>query len=185
MPLIVGLGNIGEKYRDTRHNIGFTITDRLAGTLSASMEEADHPYILGVGRFKGTKTILIQPTTYMNNSGKAVLKACRFFHYLPSDILVCYDDVNLPAGKIRLRKEGSSGGHNGIQNIIDHLGTNRFPRLRFGIGNNYPRGGQSDYVLSPFDKEEMPLIDEGLKIAEEAILCFIREGIVSAMNNYN
>jgi len=185
MPLIVGLGNIGEKYRGTRHNIGFTIIDRLAGILSAGMEKADDPFILGVGRFKGTKTILIQPTTYMNNSGKAVLKACRFFHYLPSDILVCHDDVNLPAGKIRLRKEGSPGGHNGIQNIIDHLGTNRFPRLRFGIGNNYPRGDQSDYVLSPFEEEEIPLIDEGLKKAEEAVLCFIREGIVSAMNNYN
>jgi peptidyl-tRNA hydrolase, PTH1 family len=185
MPLIVGLGNIGEDYRDTRHNIGFTIVDRLAGHLSASIEEAGEPYLLGVGRFKGTKTILIQPTTYMNNSGKAVLRACRMFHYLPADILVCYDDVNLPTGKIRLRKDGSAGGHNGIQSIIEHLGTDQFPRLRFGIDRNYARGRQSDYVLSPFSPEEQDLVGEGLKKAEEAVLCYIREGIVSAMNNYN
>ena len=185
MPLIVGLGNIGVEYRDTRHNIGFTIVDRLAGHLSASMEQADVPFVLGVGRFKGTKTILIQPTTYMNNSGKAVLRACRMFHFLPSDILVCYDDVNLSTGKIRLRKDGSAGGHNGIQSIIDHLGTDQFPRLRFGIDRNFPRGKQSDYVLSPFDAEELPTVEEGLKKAEEAVLCFIREGIVSAMNNHN
>ncbi len=185
MPLIVGLGNIGEKYRDTRHNIGFMIIDRLAGHISASMEQSDEPFTLGVGRFKGTKTILIQPATYMNNSGKAVLRACRLFRYLPSDILVCYDDVNLPTGKIRLRKDGSAGGHNGIQSIIDHLGTDQFPRLRFGIDKNYSRGKQSDYVLSPFDSEELAIVEDGLKKAEESILCFIREGIVSAMNNYN
>lgn len=185
MPLIVGLGNIGEKYTGTRHNIGFSIVDRLAGTLSASMEKADDPYILGVGRFKGVKTILIQPTTLMNNSGKAVLRACRMFRYLPGDILVCYDDVNLPTGKIRLRPEGSAGGHNGIQSIIDHLGTRHFPRMRFGIGNNYSRGRQSEYVLSPFDDEEMPDVEEGLKKSEEAALCFIREGIVIAMNHFN
>lgn len=185
MPLIVGLGNIGEKYADTRHNIGFAIVDQLAGALSASMEEADEPFLIGVGRFKGVKTILIQPTTWMNNSGKAVLKACRMFHYLPSDILVCYDDVNLATGKIRLRKEGSAGGHNGVQSIIDHLGTRQFPRLRFGISNNYPRGKQSDYVLSPFDDEEVPVIRESINDAVEAALCFIREGITQTMNKFN
>ncbi len=185
MPLVVGLGNIGEEYQGTRHNIGFTIVERITGILSASMEKADDPFIIGVGRFKGTRTILIQPTTFMNNSGKAVLKACRMFHYLPSDILVCHDDVNLPVGKIRLRKEGRSGGHNGIQSIIDHLGTHRFPRLRFGIGNNYQRGGQSDYVLSPFDGEELPVVNDGLKTAEAAVFCYIREGIVIAMNQFN
>lgn len=185
MPLIVGLGNIGEAYRNTRHNIGFTIVDRLSGHLSAVIEESEEPYLLGVGRFKGSKTILIQPATYMNNSGKAVLRACRMFHCLPSDILVCYDDINLPTGKIRLRKEGSAGGHNGIQSIIDHLGTDQFPRLRFGIDKNYSRGKQSEYVLSPFDADEQDLVENGLKKAQEASLCFIREGIVSAMNNYN
>lgn len=185
MPLIVGLGNIGEEYRDTRHNIGFAVTDRLAHTLSADMEETDEPFLAGVGRFKGTRTMLIQPSTYMNKSGLAVLRACRVFRCLPGDILVCYDDVNLPTGKIRLRKDGSAGGHNGLQSVIDYLGTNRFPRMRFGIGNEYSRGRQSDYVLSPFGQEELPLVDEGLKKAEEAVLYFIREGIERAMNNYN
>ncbi|MEX0680083.1 MAG: aminoacyl-tRNA hydrolase [Balneolales bacterium] len=185
MPLIVGLGNLGEAYQKTRHNIGFTIVDRLAQSLSAGMEKADEPYILGIGRFKGVKTVLIKPTTYMNNSGKAVLKACRMFHYLPSDILVCYDDINLPTGKIRLRKEGSAGGHNGMQSIVDHLGTHHFPRLRFGIDNQYQRGQQSDYVLSPFDEDEFPVVEEGLKTAHDAVLVFIREGIDRAMNACN
>ncbi len=185
MPLIVGLGNVGDAYKDTRHNIGFTIVDRLAKTLSAGMEPTDGPYILGVGRFKGVKTILIQPTTLMNNSGKAVLKACQMFHYLPSDILVCYDDINLPTGKIRLRPEGGAGGHNGIQSIIDHLKTENFPRMRFGIGDNFERGRQSDYVLSPFNDDEKPVVNEGVENAHNACLTFIREGIVQAMNFHN
>ncbi len=185
MPLIVGLGNVGEKYQDTRHNIGFTIVDRLADTLSAGLEETDHPFIMGVGRFKGIKTVLIKPTTFMNNSGKAVLKACQIFHYLPSDILVCYDDINLQAGNIRLRKEGSAGGHNGVQSIIDHLNTSNFPRLRFGIGNDFQRGQQSSYVLSPFDDDEVDVVDMGLNKAHDASLLFIREGIVQAMNVFN
>ncbi len=185
MPLIVGLGNIGDAYEGTRHNIGFTVADRLAETLSAGMEPTDGPYILGVGRFKGVKTILIKPTTLMNNSGKAVLKACRKFHFLPADILVCYDDINLPAGKIRLRKEGGAGGHNGIQSIIDHLKTENFPRLRFGIGNYFDRGKQSDYVLSPFDKQEYEEVNQGIESAHDACLTFIREGIVRAMNAHN
>ncbi len=185
MPLIVGLGNIGDVYERTRHNIGFTIVDRLAKTLSANMEKADDPFISGLGRFKGSRVMLLKPTTFMNNSGKAVLKACRFFRYLPSDILVCSDDVNLPVGKIRLRKEGGSGGHNGIQDIIDHLGTSFFPRLRFGIGDRYERGQQSDYVLSRFEAAESESVEQGLIKAEDAVLCFIREGIDSAMNNFN
>ncbi|MDG5767894.1 aminoacyl-tRNA hydrolase [Balneolales bacterium ANBcel1] len=185
MPLIVGLGNIGDAYEGTRHNIGFSIIDRLAGTLSAGMEPTDGPFILGVGRFKGVKTILIKPTTLMNNSGLAVLRACRMYHYLPSDILVCYDDINLPTGKIRLRPEGGAGGHNGIQSIIDHLKTESFPRLRFGIGNEFDRGQQSEYVLSRFTEEQASPVAEGVEKAHDACLTFIREGIVHAMNAYN
>ncbi len=185
MPLIVGLGNIGDAYEGTRHNVGFTVVDRMAKTLSAGMEGTDGPFILGVGRFKGIKTILIKPATYMNNSGQAVLKACRMFDFLPGDILVCYDDINLPTGKIRLRKEGSAGGHNGIQSIIDHLKTEHFPRLRFGIGNDFERGRQSDYVLSPFDTTQHEAVEEGLNKSHDAILCFLREGIVRAMNEFN
>lgn len=185
MPLIVGLGNTGDAYMGTRHNIGFSVIDRIANTLSAGMEKADDPFILGVGRFKGVKTILIKPTTLMNNSGQAVLKACRIFHYLPGDILVCHDDIHLPTGRIRLRKKGSAGGHNGIQSIIDQMQTDIFPRLRFGIGSEFQRGRQSDYVLSPFEDQELAAVNEGLDKAHDAILTFIREGIVRTMNNFN
>lgn len=185
MPLIAGLGNIGDKYQGTRHNIGFTLVDRLAGTLSATMENDHDVYVLGIGRFKGIKTLLIKPTTWMNNSGKAVLKACRKFHYLPNDILVCCDDIHLPVGKVRLRSQGGAGGHNGIQSVIDHLGTDQFPRLRFGIGSDFEPGQQSEYVLSVFNKDEKSMVDNGLSVAEEAVLCFLREGIASAMNNHN
>lgn len=185
MPLVVGLGNIGDAYEDTRHNIGFSVVDRLAVTLSAGMERTDGPFILGVGRFKGIKTILIKPTTYMNHSGKAVLKACRMFDFLPGDILVVHDDINLPPGKIRLKKEGSAGGHNGIQSIIDYLKTDNFPRMRFGVGNDFEKGRQSEYVLSSFDDEQKKAVEEGVEKAHDAALCYIREGIVRTMNEFN
>lgn len=186
MPLIVGLGNPGDKHILNRHNIGFMIVDRLAKALPAHMEQTPgDPFIIGTGRFKGIETTLIKPVNYMNNSGKAVLKACRMLNLLPGDILVCCDDIHLPVGQIRLRKEGGAGGHNGIQSIIDFLNTTHFPRLRFGIGDNFQQGKQSDYVLSPFDEEELPIINEGLQKAREAIFLFLRKGIYHAMNEYN
>lgn len=185
MPLIVGLGNPGDEYAGTRHNIGFEVIDRLAQTLSASMEPEGGSMIAGVGRFKGVKTILLKPVTFMNLSGKAVLKACQKFHYLPTDILVCHDDIHLPAGKIRLRVEGGAGGHNGVQSIIDHLKTERFPRIRFGVGNDFSTGQQSDYVLSAFDESQKEAVEEGLVKAHDAALCYIREGVVQAMNQFN
>ena len=185
MPIITGLGNIGEEYHGTRHNIGFEIADRLADKLSLRFSPADGPYYTAEGSFRGRPVIIIKPTTYMNLSGAAVTKACVKYRMPLTDCLICYDDLNLPTGKIRFREKGAPGGHNGIENITERTGSRVFPRLRFGIGNDFPRGRQSDYVLSPFGVDELPDVEAGLEKAIEGVLCFIREGIVHTMNRFN
>jgi peptidyl-tRNA hydrolase, PTH1 family len=185
MPIIAGLGNIGEPYEGTRHNIGFDIVRKLADTLSVKLGPGAGPYLCGTGVHRGIKTILLTPTTYMNNSGRALAKALSQFGAPPEDCLVCTDDIHLPTGTIRLRKSGGSGGHNGLSDVIQTLGTTSFPRLRFGIGNNFPRGRQADYVLSPFTAEEAETADVALQTAHDGALCFIREGIEQAMSKYN
>ena len=185
MALIIGLGNIGSEYDGTRHNIGFEVVDRLADQLSIRFEDGRGPFYWGEGSFKGQKITLIKPTTYMNRSGKAVTKALALTGSLPEECLVCYDDINLPPGKLRLRPSGSSAGHNGLQDIIDSLSTDQFPRLRIGIGNTFNRGRQSDYVLSPFTAEERIIMNDTIDLACDAILTFLRGGINLAMNKFN
>lgn len=185
MSLIVGLGNIGEKYEGTRHNIGFEIVDALAETLSITFGPGDGPFVVAEGRHRGRNVVLIKPTTYMNKSGMAVKKALSKYKADQQDCLVIYDDLNLDVGDIRLRASGSAGGHNGIQNIIDQLGNRDFPRLRFGIGNDFPRGRQVDFVLSPFSNSDQPYLEEGIQKAHDAALYFVREGINKTMNNFN
>lgn len=185
MPLIVGLGNIGSEYAGTRHNVGFDVIDKLADTLSVTLGPGKGPFNVAEGRHRGRKVVLLKPTTYMNRSGKAVKKALHQFNMTMGECLICYDDLNLPLGTIRLRPQGSAGGHNGIGDIIDALGSRDFPRLRVGIGNDFPRGRQVDYVLSRFEADEMETLDEMLDRAHDAALCFVREGIVQAMNKYN
>lgn len=185
MPLIVGLGNIGDEYMGTRHNVGFDIICHVADTLKVELKPGNEPFYSAQSRHAGQKVVLITPTTYMNKSGLAVSKAMKYFDIPLSDCLICADDVNLPAGRIRLKPSGSAGGHNGLSNIIEYVHTDQFPRLRFGVGNNYARGRQADYVLSPFDDEEQETIAKGIDAAHDAVLCFIREGIVPAMNKFN
>lgn len=185
MPLIVGLGNIGDQYTGSRHNIGFDIIDRLADTLKVQLAPGNGPFLSAQAQHRGRKTILIEPTTYMNNSGQAVLRACRLFDIAPSDTFICYDDINLPVGKIRIRKDGGDGGHNGLNDVIEKLKTREIPRLRFGIGNNFSPGRQSEYVLSPFLPEETEAVQENIHKAHDAALCFVREGIEKTMNKYN
>lgn len=185
MSLIVGLGNIGNEYDGTRHNIGFAIVNKLSRTLSIKMEKGRGPYLAGTGRHKGRRCTLILPTNYMNNSGRAVASALNEFKTDIHDCLVCVDDVNLPLGKLRLRPSGSDGGHNGLKDIISRLQTMEFPRLRFGIGNDYSAGQQIDFVLSRFNKDEELIVKESIVKAHDAALCFIREGIDRAMNIYN
>ncbi len=185
MPIIFGLGNIGEEYELTRHNIGFELLDVLADVLSFKFTAGNGPFLVAEGVFKTRKVILVKPTTYMNRSGTAVKKCLSIYKHSLENCLVCYDDLNLPPGKIRFRSNGSAGGHNGIEDIIFRTGSKNFPRLRFGIGNDFPRGRQADYVLSKFSKDELPDIEISKKNAVDGILCFIREGITNTMNSYN
>ncbi|NBC25536.1 MAG: aminoacyl-tRNA hydrolase [Bacteroidetes bacterium] len=185
MPLIAGLGNIGAEYDGTRHNIGFELADKLARTLSVSFKTGSGPFLIAEGSYKGSNVSIIKPTTLMNLSGRAITSALASTGSRLEECLVCYDDINLPPGKIRLRPSGSAGGHNGIQNIIDRLQTRDFPRLRIGIGDDFSRGRQADYVLNRFSKDQRPRIEEALEASEEAVFTFLRGGIEQAMNRHN
>ncbi|MFW6347725.1 MAG: aminoacyl-tRNA hydrolase [Cyclonatronaceae bacterium] len=185
MSVIIGLGNIGREYEHTRHNIGFALVNRIAEALSLEFEQARGPYRAAEGRYKGKPIILLKPNTLMNRSGAAVTKAIVEFKTELKNCLVCYDDLNLPPGKIRFRDSGSAGGHNGIKDIIARTGTRDFPRLRFGIGQDFPRGKQVDYVLDRFSPDQLEDIAAGLEKAEEGVYCFARQGIVQTMNQFN
>jgi PTH1 family peptidyl-tRNA hydrolase len=182
--LIVGLGNPGRKYANNRHNVGFQCLDRLAEAWGLSFSRRKHKALLAQGETAGLKVILAKPQTFMNLSGEAVERLARFYKVPPKDILVIYDDLDLPVGKIRLRPEGGSGGHKGMKSIIEHLGTNGFCRLRVGIGRP-PHGDPVDYVLGDFAPDERIAIDEARERAVSAVELWLAEGIVVAMNKYN
>lgn len=185
MSLIVGLGNIGQEYAGTRHNIGFEVVDAIAETLSITFGPGDGPFVVAEGRHRGRNVVLIKPTTYMNRSGLAVRKALAAYNTDKDHCLIIYDDLNLEVGDVRLKAQGSAGGHNGIANIIELLGTRDFPRMRFGIGNDFPKGRQVDFVLSPFSNSDQKYVEEGVQKAHDAALYFVREGITKTMNNFN
>lgn len=185
MPILVGLGNPGVQYEKTRHNIGFEVIDQIAQVLGITINDRSGPWYAGTANHRGTKIVLIKPTTYMNLSGQAVAKALQIFRMLPLECMVVTDDLNLPVGKIRIRKSGSAGGHNGLTDIIERIRTDEFPRMRLGVGNDFARGQQADYVLSPFTQQQRIAIDEMIPKAVEACLCFCREGIDASMNRYN
>jgi len=183
--VIVGLGNPGAEYEETRHNIGFKVVDALAAKTRVVLDSSRGGVLLGWGRWRSRSFGLAKPLTFMNLSGQAVLSLLRRHALSPEDLLIAYDDLNLPVGTLRLRKQGSAGGHNGVQDIIDRLGTDVFPRLRIGVGHDFPRGRQVDHVLSPFTKAEHPLMEEAVVRACEASLVFVADGLVTAMNRYN
>lgn len=185
MPFIIGLGNPGSKYAGTRHNIGFELIDLLADEMSVRLGPGKGPFKVGKGNHSGNSVYLVKPTTYMNNSGEAVRQALNWYKEDVGNCLVCYDDLDLDVGTIRLRPGGSAAGHNGIKDIIQKLGTNAFPRLRIGIGNDFPKGQQVQHVLSPFSDEERSVLNPILDKAVDATYCFIRENIETAMNKYN
>jgi PTH1 family peptidyl-tRNA hydrolase len=182
--LVVGLGNPGPEYADTRHNIGFRVVDALADRLRVSFDRA-HDALLGWGQYKNRQIGLAKPLTFMNRSGNAVAPLCEHNDLGPSDLIVVVDDLNLPVGTIRLRPNGSSGGHNGLQHVAQRLGTTNFPRLRIGIGSDFDSGEQVDYVLSPFSTQQAPKIDAAVNDAVEAILTTVREDLDTAMNRFN
>ena len=183
--LIAGLGNPGAEYASTRHNIGFMAVDQVAAKFNKPFEQDRHGYSCTV-KHRGRTLRLLKPTTYMNLSGKAVRYHLQDLKIKPDRLLVVTDDISLPFNKIRIRPKGSSAGHNGLQNIEDLLNSSQYPRLKCGVGNDFPKGAQADYVLSPFPNGEMQTLDETLlpKIAE-AILAFTVLDIGKLMSQYN
>lgn len=182
--LIAGLGNPGSKYDNTRHNIGFEVLDELARKHHLTFV-ADKHVLKAEWRFNDSKILLIKPQTYMNLSGKAVSHWLNWYKIPITNLLVITDDIALPTGKIRIRAGGSSGGHNGLKDIESQSGTKEFPRLRFGVGNNYPAGRQADYVLSPFSEDEKAAVNLSVPKAIEAVETFVKEGINRTMTLYN
>ena len=182
--LLVGLGNIGAKYDNTRHNIGFEVLDALAKKQEVSFESAKLGAIAKF-RFKGRIYILLKPTTYMNLSGKAVRYWLTKEKIPTENLLVICDDLSLPVGTLRLKPKGGAGGHNGLQNIQDLLGSSVYPRLRFGIGNKFSKGKQSDFVLGEWKELERKIIDKRIEKAANAILSFGTAGLNNTMNGYN
>ena len=182
--LIVGLGNIGDKYANTRHNIGFQILDALAKEQDVKFE-TDKLGDITSFRFKGRTFILLKPSTYMNLSGKAVKYWMMQEKIIPENLLVVTDDVNIDFGAIRIKAKGSAGGHNGLKDIEATLGNQNYPRFRFGVGGNYPKGRQVDFVLGEWNKEEESQLIEKIPLSTKAILSFGTDGLANTMNNFN
>lgn len=183
MLLIVGLGNPGKAYEDTRHNIGFMLVDRVAEACGIKFKASGRAH-WGEGLVAGKKAVLIKPQTFMNLCGEAVAEFSRACSVEPASIIAAYDDCDLPFGRIRLRKGGGSGGHRGISSIINHLGTTEFPRVRLGVGR--PQDGNIvDYVLNPFTPEESLKLEEILKRGVDSIETMVAMGIEYAMNRFN
>jgi PTH1 family peptidyl-tRNA hydrolase len=179
--LIVGLGNPGDEYRGTRHNVGFEVVDRLASDWALTWQHEKSWHAVWA---KGPQAILVKPTSYMNRSGEPVQAVAHFYKVEPSQILVVLDDLALDLGRLRLRPDGGTGGHNGLESVILQFGTEEIPRLRVGIGAA-PREGAVDYVLSRFFEEERPLVGKALARAADAVKCAIDNGLLSAMNLFN
>ena len=186
MYVIVGLGNPEQKYEGTRHNIGFSAITALADEYNISVDTAKHRALIGKGVIEGQKVILAKPLTYMNLSGEAVKLAGGFYKIPPDHVLVISDDVALPLGKLRIRAGGSAGGHNGLKNIISHLGTDQFPRIRVGVGAPaHPEHEMIDWVIGHFTAQEKKVVDEAVGRAVDAAACVIEKGVSEAQNLYN
>ncbi len=182
--LIAGLGNIGDEYAGTRHNIGFTVLDALAKASNTVFSDRRYGFVADL-RVKNQVLTLLKPSTYMNLSGNAVRYWLKEKNIPVERLLVVVDDLALPLGQLRMRPGGSEGGHNGLRHITSVLGTNQYARLRFGIGNDFPRGGQIDYVLGRFSADEESLLAERVGVACEMVKSFCLAGIDITMNQYN
>jgi PTH1 family peptidyl-tRNA hydrolase len=182
--LITGLGNPGDEYANTRHNIGFRIVDALASTAGISFEDKRYGFV-GRMQHRARWLVLLKPTTYVNLSGRAVHYWLKKEKLDPDHLLVIADDIALPFGKIRLKPKGGDGGHNGLASINQTLGTSQYPRLRFGIGHDFHPGGQVDYVLGEWTKEEEAALEAHIKRAADAVLSYVTIGLERTMNLFN
>jgi len=182
--LIIGLGNVGPKYHNTRHNAGFMVADKLAEIYNSPF--ADERYA-AVSRFriKNKLVIIIKPSTFMNLSGKALVYYMDKEKISLENTLIISDDIALETGQIRIRKKGGAGGHNGLQNIIDMIGTNEFARIRIGVGNNFSKGNQADFVLSPWENQEFETVKKCIIDAANACESFVKSNIDLTMNQFN
>ena len=186
MYIIAGLGNPGKEYINTRHNVGFGALDSFASKYGIRVEEEKFKALIGKGVVEGQKVILVKPLTYMNLSGEAVRAVCDYYKIDPEEeLIVLYDDISLPVGQLRIRPKGSAGGHNGIKNIISHLGTEIFKRVKIGVGEKPARMDLADYVLGHFSPEEAELEREACGKAAEAVLMMMQGKTEEAMNLYN
>jgi PTH1 family peptidyl-tRNA hydrolase len=182
--LVVGLGNPGPRYARNRHNVGYQCVDYIARRHAISVERKRFQALLGEGTLDDHRVILAKPLTFMNGSGEAVGPLSRWYKVAPQQMLIIYDDLDLPLGKVRVRPGGSSGGHHGIESLIAELHTPDFCRVRVGIGRP-ERGDPIDYVLNDFSREQAPVIERTYDLVEQIVLCFLRQGIKEAMNTYN
>ena len=184
--LIVGLGNPGKEYERTRHNTGFRALDVLAEKLGCRIDKAKFQGLYGQTTYNGTKLLLLKPLTYMNLSGRSVLQISAYFHVPPQKIIVLFDDISLVPGRLRIRADGSAGGHNGIKSIIAEVGSQSFPRVKIGVGAKpNPDYDLADWVLSTFSSQEEKALISALDRAADAALCIIDHGVPEAANHYN
>ena len=184
MYLIVGLGNPGKKYENTRHNMGFIAVDLLAEKYGIKVDKIKFKALVGEGRIAGQKVLLVKPQTYMNLSGQSVMEVMNFYKEDIENLIVIYDDIDIPTGTIRLRKKGSAGTHNGMRNIVYLLQEDGFPRIRVGIGSE-SKVDLIHYVTSGVTKKEKDLLEDALTRAADAAACIVEKGIEKAMNEYN
>lgn len=185
MKVIVGLGNPGSEYAKTKHNVGFMFIDAMAEKLRVSEWRDKFEAKIAETRIGSEKVLLVKPMTYMNESGQAVGPIMSFYKLLPEDLIVVHDDMDIPAGTIRIRKKGSAGGHNGIKSILAHVGDEHFARVRIGIGRPLTGWTVVNHVLAPFSNEDAPRIDEAIKYLEPAVECIINDDVDMAMNKFN
>lgn len=183
--VIVGLGNPGKTYSNTRHNVGFDTLDILAERNNIKINKIKFKSVYGEGNINGEKVLLVKPQTYMNNSGETVRDIANFFKLNPKEIIVIVDDIDIEFASVRVRQKGSAGSHNGLKSIIYLLGSDDFPRIKIGIGKKHESQNLADFVLSRFSKDERKIIEESLVYSAEAVETIIKDGIEASMNKFN
>jgi peptidyl-tRNA hydrolase, PTH1 family len=183
--LVAGLGNPGRQYQNTRHNVGFRVIDLLAQRHRIDVSSTEKRAFVGYGRVEETSVLLAKPITFMNLSGECIAPLAKMANLKPEDVVVLSDEMDLPLGRLRIRRGGSAGGHNGLKSLIQHLGSDAFVRIRIGVGRPGSDAGSIDHVLGKFQRDELELVDDVLQRAADAVECILREGLEPAMNRYN